>query len=101
MQIKANIKNGRLFIESNTKQGSVLLDKWINENKTFFHKFLDIEILAHDEHKQNESSIEEIERLLNELHNDIAKSIIEMNIYKPLNSDLIAIKEKIRLLKDE
>ena len=41
-----------------------------------------------------------IEMLLNELHNDMAKSIIEMKIYKPLSNDLLTIKDKIRLLKD-
>jgi hypothetical protein len=41
-----------------------------------------------------------IEMLLNELHNDMAKSIIEMKTYKPLSNDLLTIKDKIRLLKD-
>lgn len=42
--------------------------------------------------------IKEIEMLLNELHNDLAKSIIDFDVYQPLSSDLLAIKTKVRNL---
>jgi len=46
--------------------------------------------------------IKEIEILLNELHNDLAKSIIDFDVYQPLSSDLLDIKTKVRnLLNDE
>ena len=44
--IKAGIKNGRLIITSVTEEGSIKLDKWIEENKKFLNRNLDIEILA-------------------------------------------------------
>jgi len=37
----------------------------------------------------------EIEDLLNLLHKDMAKSIIDINTYNPLSSHLIEIKQKI------
>jgi hypothetical protein len=46
MDIKAEIKNGRLKIESTTGKGSEQLDKWIEENKRHLSNFLDIEIIA-------------------------------------------------------
>lgn len=45
------------------------------------------------------TKIEEIENLLNELHNDIAKSIMDMKIYNPLSSSLLTIKDKVKNLK--
>lgn len=53
-----------------------------------------------NEISSKKKKIEEIETLLNELHNDMAKSIIDMKTYKPLSADLLAIKDKIRLLND-
>tara|TARA_R110002020_G_scaffold113037_2_gene259951 strand:+ start:98 stop:241 length:144 start_codon:yes stop_codon:yes gene_type:complete len=47
MDIKAEIKNGRLKIESTTDKGSEQLDRWIEGNKRHLSNFLDIEILAH------------------------------------------------------
>lgn len=64
--------------------------------------FIDESIMAvfNNEISSKKKKIEEIETLLNELHNDMAKSIIEMKTYKPLSTDLLAIKDKIRLLND-
>ena len=45
--IKAEVVNGRLKIESVTEKGSDQLDKWIEENKKYLSHMLDIEILAH------------------------------------------------------
>ena len=101
MNIKAEIQNGRLIIESNTNKGSDLLSKWIDENKHSINRAsCNIEILAHDEHFFKLEKVEELEFMLNELHNDLAKSIIDCKIYKPLSTDLLLIKDKIRLLKD-
>lgn len=63
---------------------------------------LDESIMAvfNTEISTQKTKTEEIIYLLNELHNDLAKSIIEMEIYKPLSSDLLVVKEKIRLLND-
>lgn len=45
--------------------------------------------------------VDEIEIMLNEFHNDLAKSVVEMDVYNPLSSDLLNIKEKIRILKTQ
>jgi hypothetical protein len=47
MELKAQIKNGRLIIESDNEEGSIKLDRWINENKRYFNKMLDIDIFAY------------------------------------------------------
>ena len=64
--------------------------------------FIDESIITvfNNEISSKKKKIEEIETLLNELHNDMAKSIIDMKTYKPLSTDLLAIKDKIRLLND-
>jgi len=64
--------------------------------------FIDEGIMAvfNNEISSKKKKIEEIEMLLNELHNDMAKSIIDMKTYKPLSSDLLEIKDKIRLLNN-
>jgi len=46
-ELKASITNGRLRIESNNENGSIKLDKWINQNKNNLSEWLDIEIYAH------------------------------------------------------
>jgi hypothetical protein len=43
--------------------------------------------------------ITHIEILLNELHNDLAKSIIDMKVYSPLSKQLLEIKQKLNDLK--
>lgn len=43
--------------------------------------------------------ISHIEILLNELHNDLAKSIIDMKTYSPLSKQLLEIKQKLNQLK--
>ncbi|MFA5296585.1 MAG: hypothetical protein WC389_00075 [Lutibacter sp.] len=65
-------------------------------NKKLF-KIYKNEIKAEVDNKKE--GFELIEILLNEFHNDLAKNIIDMKIYKPLSSDLLIIKEKIHLLK--
>jgi hypothetical protein len=45
--LKAEIKNGRLIIESKTEKGSKELDKWIEENRQWLSHWLDIDIKAH------------------------------------------------------
>ena len=47
MDIKAEIINGRLIIESTNEIGSQKLDRWIEENKRYLDKWLDIDIIAH------------------------------------------------------
>lgn len=43
--------------------------------------------------------ITHLEFLLNELHNDLAKSIIDMKTYTPLSKQLLEIKQKLNELK--
>lgn len=47
IQLKAKLINGRLVIESIDEQSSISLSKWIDDNKQWLDKRLDIEILAH------------------------------------------------------
>ena len=72
MNIKSKIENGRLIIESDSVESALLLDKWIKENKKHLSRFLDLEILAHDEHDSNNNGWIKIES-----ESDLPKENIE------------------------
>ena len=43
--------------------------------------------------------LRKIEDKLNDFHNDLAKSVIDMEVYNPLSSDLLKIKSLLQSLK--
>lgn len=45
--------------------------------------------------------LRKIEDKLNDFHNDLAKSVIDMEVYNPLSSDLLKIKSLLQSLKQE
>ena len=45
--------------------------------------------------------LRKIEDKLNDFHNDLAKSVIDMEVYNPLSSDLLKIKSLLQSLKKE
>ena len=47
MNLRAEIKNGKLIIESTTEKGSRDLDKWLNENKRLINKLINMDVVAH------------------------------------------------------
>lgn len=74
---------------------SLSLENWNKLNILFDKSKKQLKI----ETSTQKTKIEEIETLLNELHNDIAKSIMDMKIYNPLSSSLLTIKDKVKNLK--
>lgn len=43
--------------------------------------------------------LRKIEDKLNDFHNDLAKSVIDMEVYNPLSSDLLKIKSLLQSIK--
>ncbi len=64
--------------------------KWFQEERYSLYKYYLIE--SPDREDEMIEMLRKIEDKLNDFHNDLAKSVIDMEVYNQLSSDLLKIK---------
>lgn len=78
------VKNGEMIMTCH--------NKLFSNYKGITHWFEEIP----DKEVEINEKLKHVELYLNEFHNDLAKSIIDMHIYSPLSSQILEIKKLIQ-----
>ena len=105
-------QSGRYFVwvDNPNARGQENAEQYNMDKKVFdafnreFKSFYDVTHWIEESPDREDEMIEmlrKIEDKLNDFHNDLAKSVIDMEVYNPLSSDLLKIKSLLQSLKQE